>query len=183
MQHVWLLTHIRQLGRPSHSAATSQGLPSMTFFKGWLRPDNFRMVRTVAAVHIIVPKRGHRFDYEFQFRKGTLRLTADDGYSMQAALWATYENDHHRMTHWISRFTVFNIDNPRSSISDDKSETAKLRKNLEAVGRTIQKSNKGQGKYGRPNEPQQLALLPPAKQLQDQGQNPRQRQERQRQRQ
>ena len=79
--------------------------------------DNFLMKRHIEGETWAAPVWTHCMEIEFQLRRDAMKLCREQGYSIQAALWATYRNQEHRMKHWV---TLLSIANSRSDAISDK---------------------------------------------------------------
>ena len=87
-----------------------------------------------------------------------MKLCREQGYSIQAALWATYRNQEHRMKHWV---TLLSIVNSRSEGTSDKAarEIEQLKKQRSRSPRGARGSGKSSRSYpALPDSRGQLAL-------------------------
>ena len=85
-------------------------------------------------------------EYEFQFRREAKKLFREQGNSIQAALWATYRKQEHRMEHWVTLLTIAN------SRCDAIPDTA-------ARNRTVEETScrrPDPGRHGEPKDPEKI---------------------------
>ena len=73
------------------------------------------------------PTWAHCVEYEFQLRREAKKLCREQGFSIQAAPWAAYRNQEHRVKHWV---TLLSIANSRCDTMSDKAsrEVEQLKK-------------------------------------------------------
>ena len=91
MTHMWFLSQMRQPTRPVCS-----DLKENTFTK-FLSEKNLLLEREVAGSKIIVPNWAHCLEYEFQLRKDALKLTREEGQSIEKAVCSAYNDPQHRI--------------------------------------------------------------------------------------
>ena len=137
MINFWLLAQLRQRGRQLSAELLST--------------DNFLMKRQIEGETWAAPVWTHCMEYEFQLRRDAMKLCREQGYSIQAALWATYRNQEHRMKHWVM---LLSIANSRSEGTSDKAarETEQLKKQVAQLHKARSRSPrgaKGSGKSSR----------------------------------
>ena len=131
------------------------------FLKELLNEDNFGLQREIQREVWATPAWTHCLEYEYQLRKGALRLCLEEGYSIQEALWSAYADPQHRMKHWIQLLAVANS---RSSSSNaDQQKIATLERKVAELerknksGPPPQRAIKGKGK-AKNNKGAPLAL-------------------------
>ena len=73
-----------------------------------LSENMFMLQREVAGMPLVVPRWEHCLEYEFQLRKEAIRLTVEENFSIQAALWHAFEDQQHKLTHWVQLLTIAN---------------------------------------------------------------------------
>ena len=91
---------------------------------------------------MVVPKWEHCLEYECQLRKKAIRLTVEENFSIQAALWHAFEDQHHRLTHWVQLLTIANAQ--QTCLNE---EVSKLRKEVADLRQAVsQRSRSPRGK-------------------------------------
>ena len=113
--------------------------------------DNFLMKRQIEGKTWAAPVWTHCMEYEFQLRRDAMKPWREQGYSIQAAPWATYRNQEHRVKHWV---TLLSIANSRSDAISDKAarEIEQLKKQVAQLQKARSWSlrrAKGSGKNSR----------------------------------
>ena len=136
MKHLWLLAQMRQPGRHAFS---DLGKDTWTdLLEELLNKDNFLFERQIEGGGTLVgPDWNACLECEFQIRKQACVLVREEGYGIQQALWAAYEDPQHRMKNWIQPLTVANA---KQESSADKIE--KLQKRILELERSKQKAQK-----------------------------------------
>ena len=89
MTNLRLLAQLRQPGRQLYADLTKD-----TF-------NDFLMKRQIERETWGAPVWTNSMEYEFQLMRDAMKLCREQGYSIQAALRATYRNQEHRMKHWV----------------------------------------------------------------------------------
>ena len=92
-----------------------------------------------------------------------MKLCREQGYSIQAALWATYHNQEHRMKHSV---TLLSVANSRSDAISDKAarEIVQLKKQVAQLQKARSRSPRGVRGSGK-SSPSYPALPDPQVQL------------------
>ena len=100
------------------------------------------MKRQIEGETWAAPVWTHCMEHEFQLRRDAMKLCREQGYSIQAALWATYRNQEHRMKHWV---TLLSIANSRSDGISDKAarEIEQLKKQVAQLQKARSRSPRG----------------------------------------
>ena len=106
MTHLWLLAQLRQPGRQLYADLSKDTFND--FLEELLSTDNFLMKRQIEGETWAAPIWAHCMEYEFQLRREAMKLCREQGYSIQAASWAAYRNQEHRMKHWITLLSIAN---------------------------------------------------------------------------
>ena len=158
MSHMWLLSQMRQPGRHLFADLTDRTFSDI--LEELLSENMFMLQREVAGMPSVVPRWEHCLEYEFQLRKEAIRLTVEENFSIQAALWHAFEDQQHKLTHWVQLLTIANAQQACSSdeVSKLRKEVADLRKMVSQRSRSPR--GKGAGKRSLP-APSQLALPAP----------------------
>ena len=158
MSHMWLLSQMRQPGRHLFADLTDRTFSDI--LEELLSENMFMLQREVAGMPLVVPRWEHCLEYEFQLRKEAIRLTVEENFSIQAALWHAFEDQQHKLTHWVQLLTIANAQQACSSdeVSKLRKEVADLRKMVSQRSRSPR--GKGAGKRSLP-APSQLALPAP----------------------
>ena len=83
--------------------------------------------RTCSCYSAVVPRWEHCLEYEHQLRREAIR---EENFSIQAALWHAFEDQQHRLTHWVQLLTIANSQQagPNEEVSNLRKEVAELRK-------------------------------------------------------
>ena len=121
MSHMWLLARMRQPTRPLYA-----DLKETTFSKFLdevLGEKKILLEREVVGSKLIVPDWNHCSGYELQLRKEALRLVREAKYSIEKALWTAYNNQHHRIEHWLTLLTIANAGGASTSTKTSSSST------------------------------------------------------------
>ena len=100
------------------------------FLEELLSCRNFQAERAVGGEKMVVPLWSHCLDYEFQLRKQAIKLHRTQGFSIQRALWSAYNDEHHRMKHWVTLLSTAN--------SSSDAAITKLQNQVEALLREKQ---------------------------------------------
>ena len=93
MTNPWLLAQLRQPGRQLYADLTKDTFND--FLEDLLSTDNFLMKRQIEGETWAAPVWTHCMECEFQLRRDVMKLCREQGYSIQAALWATYRDQEH----------------------------------------------------------------------------------------
>ena len=112
--------------RAPSGAISSQTLQIVLFsdiLEELLSENMFMLQREVASMPFVIPRWEHCLEYEFQLRKEAICLTVEENFSIQAALWHAFEDQQHKLTHWVQLLTIANAQQACSS-----DEISKLRK-------------------------------------------------------
>ena len=163
MTHMWLLAQMRQPTRLIYS-----DLKESTFTKlvdELLSEKNFLPEREIAGCKMVVPEWAHCLEYEFQTRKEALRLVREEGPSIEKALWAAYQNPHHRIEHWLTLLSNANSGVTKSSSSSSSSNPAdqrlqKIERKFAELERSLQRSRSPRVKFSAVAAPQTQLALP-----------------------
>ena len=115
MTNLWLLAQLRQPGRQLYADLSKDTFND--FLEELLSTDNFLMKRQLEGETWAAPTWAHCMEYEFQLTREAMKLCREQGYSIQAALWAAYRNQEHRMNHWV---TLLSIANTRGDTTSGK---------------------------------------------------------------
>ena len=83
----------------------------------------FLLEREVAGSKLIAPDWNHCSGYELQLRKEALWLVREAKYSIEKALWTAYNNQHHRIEHWLTLLTIANAGGASTSTKTSSSST------------------------------------------------------------
>ena len=136
MKHMWLLAQIRQPGRQAFS---DLGKDTWTdLLEELLNKDNFFFEKEIEGGGTLVgPDWNSCLEYEFQIRKQACILVREEGFGIQQALWAAYEDPQHRMKNWVQLLTEANA---KQGSAADKFE--KLQKRILELERSQQKAQK-----------------------------------------
>ena len=145
MSHMWLLSQMRQPGRHLFADLTDRTFSDI--LEELLSENMFMLQREVAGMPLVVPRWEHCLEYEFQLRKEAIRLTVEENFSIQAALWHAFEDQQHKLTHWVQLLTIANAQQACSSdeVSKLRKEVADLRKMVSQRSRSPR--GKGAGKH------------------------------------
>ena len=102
----------------------------------------------------------HCLEGEYQLRKKAIRLTLEEKFSIQAALWHAFEDQLHRLTDWVQLLTIANAQQtcPNEEVSKLRKEVADLRQAVSQRSRSPR--GKGAGNWAL-LAPAQLALPAP----------------------
>ena len=153
MNHMWLLSQMREPGRHLFADLTDRTFSDI--LEELFSENMFMMQREVAGMTLVVPRWEHCLDFEFQLRKEDIRLAV-----IQAALWLAFEEQQHKLPHWVQLLTIANARQagPSDEVSKLRKEVADLRKMVSQRSRSPR--GKGAGKRSLP-APSQLALPAP----------------------
>ena len=147
MTNLWLLAQLRQPGRPLYADLTKDTFND--FLEELLSDDNFLMNRKIDNEVWAAPQWAHCMEYEFQLRRDAMKLCREQGYGIQAALWATYQNQEHRMKHWVTLLSVANNRSESSCVKEMeqmRKQMAHMAQLLKTRSRSPRKiSNQGKG--------------------------------------
>ena len=149
MTNLWLLAQLRQPGRQLYADLAKDTFND--FLEELLSTDNFLMKRQIEGETWAASVWTHCMEYEFQLIRDAIKLSREQGYSIQAALWATYRDQEHWMKHWV---TLLSIANSRSEGTSDKAarEIEQLKKQVAQLQKARSRSPrgaKGSGKSSR----------------------------------
>ena len=134
-----------------------------------LSQKNFLLDKEFGAKRITAPDWDICMAYELEIRREVIRLATEEGYSIERAWWAAYENDHHRMEHWQS-FLGVKTGGSSSSANEDRKDKriAQLEKKLGDLSRQVQNARSRSPRGNKKSQPQlslpasaQLALPAP----------------------
>ena len=158
ISHIWLLSQMRQPG--SHPFADLEDRTFSDILEELLSENMFMLQREVAGMPLVVPRWEHCLEYEYPLRKEAIRLTVEENFCLQAALWHTFEDQQHKHTHWVQLLTIANAQQAGSSgeVSKLRKEVADLRKMVSQRSRSPR--GKGTGKRSL-RAPSHLALPAP----------------------
>ena len=140
MNHMWLLSQMRQPSRHLFVDLTHRTFSDL--LEELLSENMCKLQREVARIPMVLPRWEHCLEYEYQVRKEAIRLTVEENYSIQAALWHAFEDQQHCLSHWVQFLTLANAQQPGH---DD--EVSKLRKEVAELRRAVsQRSRSPRGK-------------------------------------
>ena len=124
MTNLWLLAQLLQPGRQLYTDLTKDTFND--FLEELLSTVNF-LYEKANRRRDAAPIWAHCMEYAFQLRREAMKLCREQGYSIQAALWAAHRNQEHRLKHWI---TLFSIAKTRSDTTSGKAsrEVGQLKK-------------------------------------------------------
>ena len=132
MTHCWLLTQMRQPGRHLYSHFTR--MTFIDFLSELLSERNFLMDKTIGDNRVVRPDWSLCMGYELELRREAIKYTRERAMAIQEALWAAYNNEHHRLENF-SNFLRFS--GSASSASTDKDKTVQqLQKKSCRLGKT-----------------------------------------------
>ena len=97
---MWLLAQMRQPGRHLYEEFTDRTWSDL--FDELLSEDMFQLEQEVAGEKMITPRWEHCLEYEYQLRKEAIKRATEDILPLFQCLWAVYEDQAHKMKHWIS---------------------------------------------------------------------------------
>ena len=127
MTNLWLLAQLRQPGRRLHADLTKDTFKD--FLEEILATDSFILKGQIEGETRAAPIWTHFMDNEFQLRRDAMKPCREQGYSIQAAPWATYRNQEHRRKHWVTLPSIAN--SRRDTISDKAArEIEQLKKHV-----------------------------------------------------
>ena len=133
MSSMWLLSKQRQPGR-----ALFDDLHATTctlILKELRSKRNFNLKKELVDVkYLPAPPWQECLSYEYELRRDACKRCRDTTSGFKAARWATYQDQEHRMCHWlqlVSRATP--ISRSSASSSGDASRIAKLEKEIAAT--------------------------------------------------
>ena len=89
--NLWLLAQLRQPG--CQLDADPSKATFNDFLEELLSTDNFLMKRQIEGETWAAPMWARCMEYEFQLRREAMKLCSEQGYSTQAAPWATYRKN------------------------------------------------------------------------------------------
>ena len=144
--NLWLLAQLRQPGRQLYADLSKDTFND--FFEELLSTNNFLMKRQIEGETWAAPIWVHCMEYESQLRREAMKLCREQGYSIQAALWAAYRNQEHCMKHWITLLSIANTRCDRTSGKASR-EVEQLRKQVVQLQKARSRSPrvaKGPGK-------------------------------------
>ena len=138
--NLWLLAQHRQPGRQLYVDLSKETFND--FLEELLSTDNFLMKRQIEGETWAATIWAHCMEYEFQLRREAMKLCREQGYSIQAALWAAYRNQEHRMKHWI---TLLSVANTRCDATSGKAsrEVEQLKEQVAQLQKATPRSPRG----------------------------------------
>ena len=159
MSHMWLLSQMRQPGRHLFSDLTDRTFADI--LEELLSENMFMLQREVAGVPLVVPRWEHCLEYEYQLRKEAIRLTVEENFSIQAALWHAFEDQQHKLMRWVQLLTIANAQQASTGgeVAQLRKEVAELRKAV--THRSRSPRGKGSGKRSLPASAQLALPAPP----------------------
>ena len=116
-----------------------------------------RHERMVAGAPALAPQWDYCLEHECQARKEALRWIREEGFTLQAASWTTYHNDHHHMKQWVTHLAMTH--KVQSPPSDNEELTKAPKEHAEFRRSTLKR---GKGSPGAIQAPQFLALTVPS---------------------
>ena len=128
MSHMWLLSQMRQPGRQLFVDLTDRTYADV--LEELLSENMFMLLRELAGFPLVVSRCEHCLEYEYQSRKEAIRLTVEENFPIQAALWHAFEDQNHKLTHWVQLLMIANAQQacPNEEVSKLRKEFAELRK-------------------------------------------------------
>ena len=129
-----------------------------------LSQKNFLLDKEFGPKRITAPDWDICMAYELEVRREAIRLATEEGYSIERAWWAAYENDHHRMEHWQSFLGVKTGGSSSSAGANEDHKDkriAQLEKKLGDLSRQVQNA-RSRSPRGKKKPQTQLSLPVPA---------------------
>ena len=160
MSNCWLLAKLRQSGRHLYSDLIEMTFPR--FCDELLSQKNFLLDKEFGPKRITAPDWDICMAYELEIRREAIRLATEEGFSIERAWWAAYENDHHRMEHWQS-FLGVKTGGSSSSANEDHQDKriAQLEEKLGDLSRQVRNARSRSPRGNKKSQPQ-LSLPAPA---------------------
>ena len=104
MTNLWLLAQLRQPGRQLYADLSKDTFND--FLEELLSTHNFRMKRQIEGETWSAPMWARCKEYEFQLRREAMTQCREQKDSIQAASWAAYRHQEHRVKHWVTLFSI-----------------------------------------------------------------------------
>ena len=132
------------------------------FLKQLLSKQDFNLQKEIQGQFLSPPSWEHCLSYELELRREACKQCRESSVGIKAAWWGAYNNQKHRMMHWLQLVSLANSQPAASS----SSELAKVQKELadlhnEVRNRSRKPNSRGRGRGGRGSAPAQLALPAP----------------------
>ena len=124
MGNMWLLAQLRQPGR-----SVFTDLEPSTFQKfltQLLSKQDFNLQKEIQGQFLSSPSWAHCLSYELELRREAYKQCKESSIGIKAAWWRAYNNQQHRMMHWLQLVSLANSQPAASS----SSELAKVQKEL-----------------------------------------------------
>ena len=165
MSNMWLLAQLRQPGRSVF--ADLEPTTFQKFLKQLLSKQDFNLQKEIQGSFLSPPSWAHCLSYEFELRKEAYKQCRESAVGIRSAWWAAYNNQQHRMMHWLQLVSLANSQSSGSASSDlakVQKELADLRNEVRNRSRTPNPRSKGRGGRGTQalTAPAQLALPAPS---------------------
>ena len=155
---MWLMAQMRQPGRRLYEDFNDRTWSDL--LDELMSEDMFQLEQEVAGEKMVWPRWEHCLEYEYQLRKEAVRRATEDNFPLYQCLWAVYEDQAHKMKHWISLLTIANSSLGDNTVKDLRRENAELKKALSSA-----RSRSPRGAWGRartdskPSQPNPGSLL------------------------
>ena len=157
MSNMWLLAKMRQPGRRLYEEFNDRTWSDL--LDELLSEDMFQLEQEVVGEKMITPRWEHCLEYEYQLRKEAIKRATEDNLPLFQCLWAVYEDQAHKMKHWISLLTIANASLGDNSLKELRRENTELKKALSNTrSRSPRGKARGKNRQALPAPPQQLAL-------------------------
>ena len=163
LANCWLMGQMRQPGR--HLFSDLDRNTFADFLDVLLSEKNFLLIKNIGANRVIRPDWSLCMGYEHELRKEALRLAREKGFPIQHALWAAYNDSHHRLENFLN---FLKLDKAEDSDGDRRlqqlqSANQKLERKVAELERAMRsRSPRGKGNNRALPAPAQLALPGPS---------------------
>ena len=165
----WLMGQMRQPGR--HLFSDLDRNTFADFLDVLLSEKNFLLIKNIGPNRVVRPDWSLCRGYEHELRKEALRLARERGFPIRRALWAAYNDSHHRLENFLNFLKLDTADQAESDSRIQQLQAANKRlekkvADLEHRVRSRSPRGKGTGKSSQAQlalpGPSQLALPAPA---------------------
>ena len=149
LSNCWLLGQQRQPGRSIYADLSPTTFPRI--LKELLGKKNFALKKELEGKPLVAPQWSHCLSYEFELRKEAYDQCREKGIGIEAAWWAAYRSEEHRMTHWLQLVSLANSapsSGEQQMWSQVRKEIADLRAQVKR-SRSPRGKGKGQGRGSR----------------------------------
>ena len=158
MSNMWLMAQMRQPGRRLYEDFNDRTWSDL--LDELMSEEMFQLEQEVAGEKMVRSRWEHCLEYEYQLRKEAVKRATEDNLPLYQCLWAVYEDQAHKMKHWMSLLTIANSSLVDNSLKDLRRENAELKR---ALGNARSRSPRGAGKGKNRQQalfaqPRQLAL-------------------------